>query len=83
MLYIREERKPDMRIICSWCLREGKIGLIGEKFPLDDLRETHSICNVHYQEIEIRWEKRVRAAGGITRHRSLVGKKPLKKRRSS
>ncbi|MDH5640577.1 MAG: hypothetical protein OEY28_04730 [Nitrospira sp.] len=46
-----------MRIICSWCLREGKIGLIGEKTPLDDLRETHSICTTHYYEIEIRWKK--------------------------
>ncbi len=71
-----------MRIICSWCLREGKIGLIGEKSPLDDLRETHSICSAHYEEIEIRWKKRFRAAGGATRHRSNVRNKPLKKRRS-
>ena len=25
-----------MRIICSWCRREGHIGLIGEKPPLED-----------------------------------------------
>ncbi|MDH4098438.1 MAG: hypothetical protein OEW25_03010 [Nitrospira sp.] len=41
-----------MKIICSWCRREGKAGFIGEKAPLHDLRETHSICKVHQLNVQ-------------------------------
>lgn len=44
-----------MRIICSWCRREGDIGLIGEKAPLEDFRETHSICKAHQITVQARW----------------------------
>lgn len=44
-----------MRIICSWCRREGDIGLIGEKAPLEDFRETHSICKAHQLTVQDRW----------------------------
>lgn len=50
-----------MRIICSWCRREGTIGLIGEKAPLDDLRETHSICKDHQITVQARWRNGGRA----------------------
>jgi len=36
-----------MKVICSWCWGEGRIGLVGEKAPLEDLRETHGICREH------------------------------------
>lgn len=36
-----------MKVICSWCWGEGRIGLVGEKAPLDDRRETHGICREH------------------------------------
>ena len=48
-----------MRVICSWCVQEGKIGCMGEKPPFDDLRETHGICATHYQEFQVQWEKSV------------------------
>src|SRR2546426_2574623 len=32
-----------MKIVCSWCRKEGKAGIVGEKAPLDDARETHGI----------------------------------------
>lgn len=44
-----------MRIICSWCRREGDIGLIGEKAPLEDFRETHSICETHQLAVQTGW----------------------------
>jgi hypothetical protein len=50
-----------MRIICSWCRREGAIGLIGEKAPLEDLRETHSICKAHQITVQARWRNGGRA----------------------
>jgi len=48
-----------MRIICSWCRREGHIGLIGEKPPLEDFRETHSICKEHQLKVQARWRNGV------------------------
>lgn len=46
-----------MRIICAWCLQEGKIALLGEKVPLDDLRETHGICRTHLLAMQAEWRK--------------------------
>lgn len=50
-----------MKVICSWCRGEGRDGWVGEKAPLDDQRETHSICLEHEQAVRIRW----------TAHRSI------------
>jgi hypothetical protein len=50
-----------MKVICSWCRGEGRDGLVGEKAPLDDQRETHSICLEHERAVRIRW----------TAHRSI------------
>ncbi len=51
-----------MKVICSWCRGEGRDGLVGEKAPLEDLRETHSICIEHEQAVRARW----------TRHRHTI-----------
>jgi hypothetical protein len=42
-----------MRIICAWCLQEGKVALLGEKMPFDDLRETHGICWAHQLALRV------------------------------
>ncbi len=44
-----------MRIICSWCRREGHHGIVGEKTPLEDRRETHGICTTHRLAVQARW----------------------------
>jgi len=44
-----------MKIVCSWCRREGKFEFVGEKAPLDDVRETHGICRLHRNEVQARW----------------------------
>lgn len=36
-----------MQIVCAWCRREGRPGLLGEKAPFDDRSETHSVCDRH------------------------------------
>ncbi|CUQ66468.1 hypothetical protein [Candidatus Nitrospira inopinata] len=46
-----------MRIICAWCLQEGKIAMLGEKVPLDDPRETHGICKAHRLAVQAEWRK--------------------------
>lgn len=44
-----------MKIICSWCRGEGQPGVVGEKAPLDDRRETHGICMTHRLAVQARW----------------------------
>jgi hypothetical protein len=36
-----------MKVVCAWCLREGRPGDLGEREPLEDLEVTHSICAGH------------------------------------
>ncbi len=40
-----------MKIICSWCRREGKSGYLGEREPLDDPTQTDSICARHRDQV--------------------------------
>ena len=44
-----------MKIVCSWCRKEGKSDSIGEKAPFEDGRETHGICLSHRDEVQARW----------------------------
>jgi hypothetical protein len=46
-----------MTIICSWCRHEGQTGVVGEKAPLDDRRETHGICLTHRSAVQARWKE--------------------------
>lgn len=46
-----------MTIVCSWCRGEGRTGIIGEKAPLEDRRETHGICMSHRIAVQIRWSE--------------------------
>jgi hypothetical protein len=41
-----------MKILCAWCLKEGKPGLMAECEPLDDPSETHAICPEHRLQVE-------------------------------
>ena len=36
-----------MVIVCSWCIKDGRSGVVGEKPPFDDHRQTHGICEKH------------------------------------
>ncbi len=74
-----------MRIICSWCRREGDIGLIGEKAPLEDFRETHSICKAHQTTVQARWrddvyvleQKRERRKASSSLQKQIIRKKAM------
>jgi hypothetical protein len=44
-----------MKIVCSWCRKEGKAEFVGEKAPIDDARETHGICVVHRAQVQAHW----------------------------
>jgi hypothetical protein len=45
-----------MKIVCSWCRKEGQYEFVGEKAPLDDARETHGICVHHRDQIRTHWQ---------------------------
>jgi hypothetical protein len=45
-----------MKVVCSWCRKEGKSEFVREKAPLDDARETHGICVLHGNQIRQRWQ---------------------------
>jgi hypothetical protein len=41
-----------MKLVCAWCVKDGKAGVLGDIEPLDDPAVTHGICPAHRQEIE-------------------------------
>jgi hypothetical protein len=45
-----------MKVVCSWCRKEGKAEFVREKAPLDDARETHGICALHRDQIRQHWQ---------------------------
>lgn len=45
-----------MKVICSWCRKEGKAEFVRDKAPLDDARETHGICILHRDQVRQRWQ---------------------------
>jgi hypothetical protein len=40
-----------MKVVCAWCLQEGKPGDLGEREPLEDPTVTHSICARHVDQL--------------------------------
>jgi hypothetical protein len=41
----------NMKVVCAWCLHEGKPGDLGEREPLADGSVTHSICAGHTDQL--------------------------------
>ncbi|MDR4478523.1 MAG: hypothetical protein R3B37_02070 [Nitrospira sp.] len=79
-----------MKVICSWCQSEGQPGLVREKAPLADLRETHGICTVHLQQMGVGPDPLVpsydetslsRHESGVIRRRSLPAVLVMNERR--
>lgn len=70
-----------MRVICAWCEREGRSGLLRVREPLDDHTDTHGICERHQQEVfetfpsnsfpSTRWLFIV-PSGDVTRYEHMV-----------
>lgn len=46
-----------MIALCSWCLRDGRPALLGEREPIGDPGITHGICAEH----EAAWRAQVEA----------------------
>ncbi|TKS58305.1 MAG: hypothetical protein EWM72_03105 [Nitrospira sp.] len=69
---LQKRNETNMRIIYSWCRGEGQIGLVDEKAPLEDRRETHSICMAHRIAVQARWRDTLRVSEGIGRQLASV-----------
>jgi len=39
-----------MRLICAWCEREGRPAALAEVEPVENLAETHGLCEDHRDE---------------------------------
>jgi hypothetical protein len=63
-----------MKVICSWCQGEGRTGLVTEKAPLADPRETHGICSAHLQQLGIGRDPRISSCDELPlpRHESVL-----------
>jgi hypothetical protein len=40
-----------VKVICAWCVEEGRSGHLGDKKPLDDPAITHGICTWHGERL--------------------------------
>ena len=40
-----------MRVLCAWCCREGLVGYLGEREPLENPEPTHGVCAHHKIEL--------------------------------
>ena len=36
-----------MKLMCSWCLSEGRMAYLGERGSISDTRVSHAICEGH------------------------------------
>lgn len=45
-----------MTVVCSWCRQEGRSGVVREKAPFEDRRETHGICTAHRSQVRACWD---------------------------
>lgn len=54
------EGNSDVRVICAYCEREGKPGIIRDKEPFHVPLISHGICLTHQRQLE----EQLRGAGG-------------------
>lgn len=40
-----------MKVLCAWCVRDGRPALLREKLPLADASETHGLCGDHFTSL--------------------------------
>ena len=47
----RNEWSDVVKVLCAWCVRDGKPAFLREKLPLEDLSETHGLCADHFTSL--------------------------------
>jgi hypothetical protein len=41
-----------VKVVCAWCLEEGRPAIVREKEPFDDPDETHGVCAEHKERLK-------------------------------
>ena len=39
------------KVLCAWCVRDGRPAFLREKWPFDDPSETHGLCGDHFTSL--------------------------------
>ena len=48
------ERSDLVKVLCAWCVRDGRPAFLREKLPLEDPSETHGLCGAHFSSLSAR-----------------------------
>jgi len=40
-----------MQVFCAWCCRDGRVGYLGEREPLENPEPTHGVCEHHKAQL--------------------------------
>ena len=54
-----------MKVLCAWCVRDGRPALLREKLPLNDPSETHGLCGDHFTSLRASAGKTVKSRKGL------------------
>jgi hypothetical protein len=54
-----------MKVLCAWCVRDGRSAFLREKWPLTDLSETHGLCGDHFTTLLARAGKVANSRSGL------------------
>jgi hypothetical protein len=54
-----------VKIVCAWCLHEGKPATLGEKRPEWEWKgdETHGVCSTHLTLLKLHWHEELLREG--------------------
>lgn len=42
-----------MKVLCAWCVRDGRPAFLREKWPFEDPSETHGLCGDHFTSLSV------------------------------
>ena len=59
-----------MKLMCSWCLSEGRLAYLGERGTMSDSRVSHAICEGHL--VQLRAESQTTRTRPSTYHENLT-----------
>ena len=40
-----------VKVLCAWCVRDGRPAFLREKWPFEDPSETHGLCGDHFTSL--------------------------------
>ncbi|MBL8044360.1 MAG: hypothetical protein JNL86_15735 [Nitrospira sp.] len=46
-----KEWGDNVKVLCAWCVRDGRPAFLREKWPFDDPSETHGLCGDHFTSL--------------------------------